>query len=254
MPAAPWQADPSWRRIDLLSDVHLHAGAPKTFEAWRTHLLTSDADAILILGDLFEVWVGDDARHSGFEQACAQVLAQACEKKTVAFMHGNRDFLLSAEMCREVGLQLLPDPTLAIAWGQKLLLTHGDALCLSDLAYQRFRATVRSPDWQAQFLSLPLAQRQAQALAMRQASAAHHREHPDQAYADADEALCVDWLEKSTAPALVHGHTHRPDTHALPGGLTRYVLGDWDFDSEPTRARLLCWTPGGLQPLDLGSA
>ena len=254
MPAAAWQANPSWRRIDLLSDVHLQARAPATFEAWRSHLLDGKADAVLILGDLFEVWLGDDARHTGFEQVCTQVLRQACAKKTVAFMQGNRDFLLGADMCGDVGLQVLADPTLASAWGQRVLLTHGDALCLSDVAYQRFRTVVRSTDWQAGFLGEPLEARRAQALAMRQASTRHHRDHPEQAYADADEALCTEWLADARAHVLVHGHTHRPDTHTMPGGLIRHVLGDWDFDAPPARARIICWTPEGLQPFDLGRA
>lgn len=253
MIAAEWRADPSWRRIDLLSDVHLHADAPKTFEAWRSHLLHSPADAVLILGDLFEVWLGDDARGSAFEQVCTQVLQQASARKTVAFMHGNRDFLLGADMCRDAGMQCLSDPTVAVAWGQRVLLTHGDALCISDVAYQRFRQTVRAPIWQATFLQQPLAQRRAQALDMRQASVQHHTEHPAEACADADETLCLKWLDTARADRLVHGHTHRPNRHDLPGGLTRYVLGDWDFDVQPSRARILCWTAAGLQDLDLGA-
>ena len=253
MIAAEWRADPSWRRIDLLSDIHLHAGAQKTFEAWRSHMLYGAAEAVLILGDLFEVWVGDDARHSAFEQACTQVLRQASASKFVAFMQGNRDFLLGADMCRDAGMQCLPDPSVAVAWGQRMLLTHGDALCLSDLAYQRFRETVRQPSWQTSFLQQPLYQRREQALAMRQASVQHHTEHPAEASADADEALCMEWLSAARADRLIHGHTHRPDTHALPGGLTRYVLGDWDFEAQPARARILCWTADGLQGLDLAA-
>lgn len=254
MIAAEWRADPSWRRIDLLSDVHLHATAPKTFEAWRSHMLDCPADAVLILGDLFEVWVGDDARFGTFEQACIQVLRQASTRKSVAFMHGNRDFLLGADMCRDAGMQGLSDPTVAVAWDRRVLLTHGDALCISDAAYQGFRRTVRASKWQATFLQQPLADRRAQALAMRQASVQHHTEHPAEASADADEALCLEWLSTARADQLVHGHTHRPDHHVLPGGLTRYVLGDWDFEDQLPRARILIWTAAGLQATDLGAA
>lgn len=250
-----WQADAAWRRIDLLSDVHLHPGAPRTFEAWKRHMLLTPADAVLILGDLFEVWVGDDARADGFERECTEVLRNVARHKALAFMVGNRDFLLGESMRQQAGLQHLPDPTLAQAFGQRIVLTHGDALCLGDVAYQKFRAEVRSPAWQAAFLGLPLRERRERARAMRDASAQHQAEMggPTQ-WADADEALANEWLGLAHADVLVHGHTHRPGRHALPQGRARCVLGDWDFDTAPHRAQMLTWTAQGLQPLDLASS
>lgn len=234
-----------------MSDVHLHPAAPRTFEAWRKHLLATPADAVLILGDLFEVWVGDDSRHAGFELSCAEVIASVTPHKTVAFMHGNRDFLLGEAMQDAVGLQALTDPTLAEAWGDKLLLTHGDSLCIADIAYQAFRREVRAPAWQSAFLALPLSDRQQLARGMRDASRAHQSSQPPEQWADVDEALAVEWLSDAGARTLVHGHTHRPARHELGHGLERRVLGDWEFDTSPARARLLKWTEAGLSEIDL---
>jgi len=247
-----WQADEAWQRIDLLSDVHLHAEMPRTFEAWRDHLLGTPAEAVLLLGDLFEVWVGDDARHQGFEAECVNVLRQASARKVLAFMPGNRDFLVGDRLLAEAGVQRLADPTVLLAFGRRWLLSHGDALCLADQAYQQFRVQVRSADWQQQFLALPLADRQRQARVMRDASTAHQASLGSQHWSDVDDAAAAQWLVQADASALIHGHTHRPDTHALPGGGLRHVLGDWDFDTRPCRARMLQLRPTGLQPIDLG--
>ena len=254
MPAlAEWQADPAWRRIDLLSDVHLHAGMPHTFAAWRQHLLHTPADAVLMLGDLFEVWVGDEQRLCGFEAACLQLLQQAAQQRMLAFMPGNRDFLLGPAMLADAGLQRLADPTVLLAFGQRWLLSHGDALCLSDTAYQQFRQQVRAPVWQQAFLAQPLAQRQQQARAMRDASAAHQATDAS-AWADVDEPAASDWLRHADATTLIHGHTHRPARHALPDGRVRQVLGDWDLDCPVPRARALSLTADGLAELDLARA
>lgn len=246
-------ADPAWQCIDLLSDVHLTADMPRTFNAWRTHLLATQADAVLMLGDLFEVWVGDDARHSGFEAACAAALRQASAQRVLAFMPGNRDFLVGDALLAETGVRRLADPTVLQAWGRRWLLSHGDALCLADTAYQQFRQQVRHPDWQQCFLALPLAERGQQGRGMRDASAAHQAGQPPGYWADVDSAAASAWLAQAGAEDLIHGHTHRPAVHPLPGGHTRHVLGDWDLDHPPYRARLLRLTAAGLQSLDLAS-
>lgn len=254
-PITEWRTDPRWSAIDLLSDVHLHADMPRTFEAWARHLLQTPADVVLMLGDLFEVWVGDDARHGEFEQRCCAVLRQAATRRTLGFLPGNRDFLIGDTLLADCGVQRLADPTLLLAWEQRLLLTHGDALCLADVDYQRFRAEVRTPAWQQAFLARPLAERQQLARAMRDASEVHQAGRDPATWADADEAATEAWLMAADAPVLVHGHTHRPAQHTLPGGRTRHVLGDWDFDHGPqARARALRLTPGGLQTLDLTAA
>ena len=250
-PVPELQADPAWRCIDLLSDVHLHADMPRTFKAWRHHLLRTPADAVLMLGDLFEVWVGDEQRFSGFEARCLQVLQLAARQRLLAFLPGNRDFLLGDAMLADAGLLRLADPTVLLAFGQRWLLSHGDALCLSDTAYQQFRQQVRAPGWQQAFLAQPLVVRQQQARVMRDASAAHQASQPAADWAEVDDAAAVAWLDGAAAPALVHGHTHRPASHALAGGRSRHVLGDWDLDATPPRASALRLTASGLTVLDL---
>jgi len=211
---ASLQAPAHWQTVDLISDLHLQASEPGTFEAWRAHMQSTAADAVLLLGDVFEVWVGDDAvAQDPFLQACAQVLRQTSQRMTVGFMPGNRDFLVGPAFLNDCGVQPLQDPTLLL-WGtQRVLLSHGDALCLGDEAYQRFRAVARTPGWQAEFLARPLAERQAMAQAMRAQSEAHNQSM--QSFADADAALTRDWLQTAGSLHLVHGHTHRPANHTV---------------------------------------
>jgi len=250
-PAQVWQAGADWRQIDIVSDIHLHAGAPHTFGAWRTHLLETSADAVLILGDLFDVWVGDDALTGTFEAECAAVLRAASARRQVFFMHGNRDFLVGASWSSHTGVTLLPDPTLGIAWGQRVLLSHGDSLCIADQSYQRFRAMVRPEAWQAEFLELPLDERRRKGWEMRQASMLHQAQAKEQGGTDVDDALANQWLDEAKAAVLLHGHTHRPGCVGLGGDRVRWVLGDWELDAQPTRALGMRWTPEGLSPLDL---
>lgn len=247
------QAQPAWRSIDLLSDVHLHADMPRTFAAWRRHLLTTPADAVLMLGDLFEVWIGDDAAASGFHADCAAVLREASCHKALAFLPGNRDFLVGDALLAAAGVQRLADPTVLSAFGGRWLLSHGDALCLADTAYLQFRAQVRNPAWQQAFLALPLAERERQAGAMRDASTAHQAELGPERWSDVDDAAAAQWLAAAGCTALIHGHTHRPASHTLPGGGVRHVLGDWDFDHGAPRARALRLSADGLQVLDLAA-
>jgi UDP-2,3-diacylglucosamine hydrolase len=249
-----WAAPADCRRIDLLSDVHLHPGMPRTFEAWRQHLLGTPADVVLMLGDLFELWVGDDARHGHFEAQCLQVLKQASQQRVLAFLPGNRDFLLGEAMAAEAGVQRLADPTVLLAFGQRWLLSHGDALCLADHDYQRFRAQVRNPEWQRAFLAQPLSQRQTQARAMRDASTQRQAGLAPDAHSEVDNHAASAWLQQAGAAVLVHGHTHRPGRHDLPGGGQRLVLGDWDLDQPPYRARCLRLDSQGLHPFDLAAA
>lgn len=247
------QASPAWRCIDLLSDVHLHADMPRTYAAWRAHLLATPADAVLVLGDLFEVWVGDDAAGDGFAADCVAVLHAASAQRALYFLPGNRDFLVGDALLAAAGMQRLADPTALQAFGQRWLLAHGDALCLADTAYQQFRQQVRSPAWQRAFLAQPLATREQQARAMRDASIAHQADLGPALWSDVDGNAAAQWLAASGCQTLIHGHTHRPATHALPGGGTRHVLGDWDCDHGAPRARALRLTAAGLQVLDLSA-
>jgi UDP-2,3-diacylglucosamine hydrolase len=243
-------APPAWRSIDFISDLHLCEAMPRTFDAWAAHLRHTPADAVFMLGDLFELWVGDDMRSLPFEQRCVNVLAEASKQRHMAFMAGNRDFLLGSDMLRDCGMALLPDPTLLSAWGRRVLLSHGDALCLEDKPYQAFRAEVRSTRWQQQFLAKPLAERLAIAAQIRQASQANHqrRQFDGDAAADVDFAEAVNWLHAVDAAELVHGHTHRPGSETLAPGRTRHVLSDWDLDTAQ-RAQVLRLSRSGFQRL-----
>ena len=243
-----------WRCIDFISDLHLCPALPRTVQAWQHHLLNTRADAVFMLGDVFEVWVGDDARNLPFEQTCVATLAQATRQRTVAFMVGNRDFLLGEAMLKACGLQALPDPTALSAFGQHLLLSHGDALCLDDLAYQRFRAEVRQPAWQSAFLAKPLAERQAIAAEIRRQSRARQG-FDSRDDVDLDTPSVLAWLQAQGANTLVHGHTHRPAVHTLAPGFERWVLSDWDLDdSTHPRADVLRLDASGLQRLSLAAA
>ena len=236
-------APAAWQTVDLISDLHLQASETATFEAWRDYMASTTADAVLILGDLFEVWVGDDAAESDpFLQSCAQVLRQTAQRLHVAFMPGNRDFLVGPAFLSDCGVHALSDPCL-LQWGaQRMVLSHGDALCLDDRAYQTFRQQVRSADWQAEFLAKPLHERLALARAMRAKS--ESQKHSGAVYADADAIMALNWLQAAGADRLVHGHTHQPADHPLGSG-QRHVLSDWSLDHAPHRAQVFRMQRGG---------
>ncbi|MGI9135042.1 MAG: UDP-2,3-diacylglucosamine diphosphatase, partial [Rhodoferax sp.] len=233
------QAPAHWSRIDVISDLHLQASDALTFAAWQQHLRYTDADAVFILGDLFEVWVGDDvlAQGDSFEAQCAQVLRQASAHLAIYLMHGNRDFLLAQQFCDAAHSNLLDDPSLLAFGDQRFLLTHGDALCLADTEYMAFRASVRKATWQQEFLAKPLTERQDIARSLRAHSEAHKR--AQSTYADADGPTALAWLEAADATHLLHGHTHQPATHVLADGHLRMVLSDWDLQAQPARAEVL---------------
>ena len=244
-PYFEFAAPRDWKAIDFISDLHLSEALPRTCQAWAAHLQHTPADAVIILGDLFEWWVGDDARDLRFERHCVDVLAAAASHRSLAFMAGNRDFLLGGAMLRASGMMGLPDPTVLDAWGQRILLSHGDSLCLDDAPYQAFRAQVRSPDWQQGFLHRPLEERLAVASGLRSASAAK-RQFDGDALIDVDAAEAVHWLHAMGAAELVHGHTHRPGSNVLAPGFKRHVLSDWDLDGAE-RAEVLRLTRNGFE-------
>ena len=239
------QAPAAWQRIDFISDLHLDAGEPATFEAWAQHMANTPADAIFILGDLFEVWVGDD-NTDPFAHQCVSVLQATAQRMPVYFICGNRDFLVGHDFLQRTGAHGLSDPTVldlgthaADATPLRMLLSHGDALCLDDHDYLAFRAQVREPAWQTQFLAKPLAERQAYARQVRQQSEA--RKHSQTTYADVDTQAALDWLLEANAQVMIHGHTHRPSEHELATGLSRWVLSDWDATAKPPRLEVLIW-------------
>jgi UDP-2,3-diacylglucosamine hydrolase len=259
------QAPATWRQVDLISDLHLGPELPRTAQALLDHLRHTPADAVLLLGDIFEVWVGDDlvlpmagpvrpeaVFEHGLSLALAEIAASyARSGRLLGFMAGNRDFLVGPAWLAATGITALADPTRLDLQGRRWLLSHGDALCLDDEPYQRFRAEVRSPAWQQTFLARPLDERLAMARQMRQASQARHAELKaaspgaalDELYADVDHPTARAWLSAAGASTIIHGHTHRPAAHALgevrfdagscsdgPLAAERLVLSDWDLD------------------------
>jgi UDP-2,3-diacylglucosamine hydrolase len=239
-------APESWRAIDFISDLHLAQNTPLVFDAWAAYLRHTRADAVFILGDLFEVWIGDDMAERGFEARCVEVLTEAASRKTIAFMAGNRDFLVGDAMLESSGIMRLADPTRVSAFGTQALLSHGDALCLGDIAYQRYRSVVRHPVVQRAFLSLPLTWRRAIGHAARRRSDSLHPA-PERLSIDVDAKATLGWLDASRAPTLVHGHTHAPASHEPAPGRIRHVLSDWELDGAARpRAEVLRWTASGF--------
>jgi UDP-2,3-diacylglucosamine hydrolase len=252
-------SDPKKTTVDFISDLHLHASEPATFAAWQHYMQSTPADAVFILGDLFEVWVGDDvvgdnlaSLTANFEDQCAQVLGEAATRLSLFFMHGNRDFLVGQRLMDLCNMTLLTDPTVLVfpsSSSQRYLLSHGDALCLGDVDYMQFRQQVRSPEWQQAFLAKPLAERQAIARGLRQQSEAKKQSGAD--YADVDRGAALQWLQAANAKTLIHGHTHKPATHQLDAAHQRIVLSDWDASARPPRAEVLRLTSQGLQRIPL---
>lgn len=238
-----WPAPQAWATIDFISDIHLAEDTPQAFETLEAYLLGTPADAVFILGDLFEAWVGDDARSDPFEARCAAMLQEASQRRWLGFMVGNRDFLVGAEMLKACGMNGLADPLALEAFGRRVVLTHGDALCIADVEYQRLRTMVRNPQWQAGALARPIAERRQLARAMRTASEKYHAGQAPDVWFDADRAMMLGWLEAADAPDLIHGHTHRPGDETLAPGRVRHVLSDWSLDHGPAarRAEVLRW-------------
>ncbi len=251
-PVAELIAPNHWRTVACISDLHLQASEPATFAAWQRSMASTTADAVFILGDLFEVWVGDDALDAdpaGFDAACVRVLRDTARQRPVFFMHGNRDFLVGRACLDACGVTLLDDPTVLQFAGQRWLLSHGDALCLDDVDYLQFRAVVRSPQWQQNFLAQPLAERQHIARGIR--SQSEDRKRSGVVYADVDTTAAIAWLHAAQATVLVHGHTHHPAQHDLENGLQRWVMTDWDASAHPPRGAWLCLSATGVQRMPL---
>lgn len=230
-----------WRRLDFISDLHLLQQDGATHAAFEHYLASADCDALFILGDLFEVWVGDDCLNlpDSFEGHCAAALARAARSMPVYIMHGNRDFLMGADLMTACGATLLDDPTVLEWAGQRWVLSHGDALCLEDHAYLQFRDKVRSPQWQSDFLAQSIAQRADIARSLRSQSEARKREVTH--YADVDAGAALALLNEHRAQVLIHGHTHKPAVHALDAVHARYVLSDWDARAQPPRLEVMRW-------------
>lgn len=225
----------------LISDLHLHPGAPEITEGFL-HWLDERArgcDALYILGDFFEAWIGDDlldlvdhdpTGNAALAARIAAALRQLAESGTAIYlMHGNRDFLLGERFAKEAGATLLPDPSVVMLDNERVLLMHGDSLCTRDETYQAFRAQARHPLWQEQILSMPIQERITLARQLREESGeANSNKAEDIMDVTPDEVVKV--MAEHGVTTLIHGHTHRPTVHELEvegQPARRYVLGDW---------------------------
>ncbi len=248
----------------FISDLHLAAARPRTLARFLAFLdELAPGTELLVLGDLFEYWAGDDelaadpAVDTAAEGVGARVAAalRATGGRGIAvhLMHGNRDLLLAQDFAAAAGAQLLPDPCLAEFGGERLLLSHGDAWCTLDTDYQRWRAQARNPGFQRMFLAQPLAQRRQLLGQARQRSEAGKQAKPMQIM-DVTPAAVDDALRAASAGTVIHGHPHRPARHdfMLDGAAAvRWVLADWDFDAEVCRGNCLRRVDGGLALVDL---
>ena len=223
-----------WRRLAFISDLHLGPDAPLTTARFLQWLQADarQADALFILGDLFEAWIGDDLLDADppdvHHKVCAALTSFATTDRFLGVMHGNRDFLLGSGFVRHTHAQLLADPSVLCFAGERIVLTHGDALCTADIDYQLWRARCRDPAWQRRVLAQPIDARRQQAAALREQSRAA-QSHME-TWSDSDPVEASRWLSQAASPWMIHGHTHRPSDH-WGGGRLRQVLSDWNLDA-----------------------
>lgn len=235
----------------FISDLHLSADQPHSFAAFRRFAadIAPQAEALYILGDLFEYWAGDDDVHDPFHHEVIAALRGIAERGTgVRLMHGNRDLLMGAALAQACNATLLADPTLVDLYGTPTLLSHGDMLCTADTEYQQFRAQVHDPGFQRRFLARPLTERKAWIEQLRERSKAG-KQQKDSAIMDVSNDAVAALLREHGYPRLIHGHTHRPKRHehVVDGHLCeRWVLGDWDVQGSALRC-----DAGGCRPLDI---
>ena len=216
----------------FIADLHLDPGRPAITELFGRFIeeQARGADALYILGDLFEAWIGDDDPSDAGARVAGKLRALADSGVPVYFIRGNRDFLLGEAYARRAGMRILPDPAVILLEGEPTLILHGDLLCTDDVAYQQFRAQTRDPWWQAQFLAQPLQARLAFAAQARAASQARHGELMADGSAETVGDVSLEtvrgWFARHGIRRMIHGHTHRPAIHQADG-TTRVVLGDW---------------------------
>lgn len=215
----------------FISDLHLEEARPDITDAFLAFLKEKamGIDALYILGDFFEAWIGDDEK-TPLQNQVAQALHEVSESGTTLYlMHGNRDFLIGEDYSRRCGATLLPDPTVVDLYGTPTLLMHGDSLCTADEEYQKFRASMRNDQWQQMFLQRPLADRQMVARQLREISMAKNQGKAEHIM-DVTPEEVVREMEEHGVQRMIHGHTHRPASHQLEANeapATRIVLGDW---------------------------
>ena len=215
----------------FISDLHLDAERPEIADQLKVFLKAEavNADALYILGDLFESWVGDDDPNPHYATVKVALRTLVSHGVPVYFMHGNRDFAIGEVFAQETGVKILPDPLVVELYGENVLLSHGDAYCTDDVQYQTIRKMTRDPEWLAMILKKPLQERLAFAAQARAASAAHGGTINEK-ISDVNQRAIERAMLENSVDTMLHGHTHRPGTHrfTLDGEpASRIVLGDW---------------------------
>jgi UDP-2,3-diacylglucosamine hydrolase len=229
----------------FISDLHLEADRPEIGEQFLDFLTdeAAEADALYILGDFFEYWVGDDDPDEYYASIKRSLRAFADSGVPVYFMHGNRDFMIGETFAEEAGVTLLPDPCPLELYDKSVLLSHGDALCTDDVEYQQVRAMTRNPEWQAMMLAKPLEERIAIAKQARSQSEERNKTLSE-SIMDVNPDAVRQTVAEHGVEILLHGHTHRPAIHGIEVDdriAKRVVLGDW-YD----QGSVLRWDEDGM--------
>lgn len=237
--------------IYFISDVHLTATREdinKRFVFFLEHQL-GDAEQLYILGDLFDIWLGDDISPEYYSLQL-NALRYIVEKGvSISIMHGNRDFLLGKEFINQLGCTLIKDPTVIDLYGTATLLTHGDTLCTDDVSYQAFRREIRKPEAQSAFLSLSPQERIATAQKYRTESISQTAQKSSEIM-DVNQDSVAQFMAEHRVTTLIHGHTHRPNKHEFileKKPAVRWVLSDWDNNGQALK-----WTQTGPKTITAG--
>ena len=211
----------------FISDIHLSEDSPHLTNAFKAFLNESKGycSHLFILGDLFEIWIGDDDDNSFNQEIKKALIDFTADGPETFLMHGNRDFLIGETFTSEVGISILPDPYTLDINGLKTILSHGDFLCTDDIDYIDFRSKVRSEEWQKDFLSKSLDQRKEIANSLRSGSKDATSEKSLE-ITDVNAESLNSFLNKNKSNIFIHGHTHRPGIHKAESA-KRIVLGDW---------------------------
>jgi len=226
----------------FVSDLHLEAERPDIGLQFIDFLKTEamEADDLYILGDRFEAWVGDDDPNTHYARIKMAIRKVVDSGVPVYFMHGNRDFMIGRQFANETGVKILEDPYPVKMYGQKALLSHGDAMCTDDTQYQRVRLMTRNPDWQASILAKPLKERLRIAEEARRQSL-EQTLNKSMSIMDVNQDEIKRVIKEHAVDVLVHGHTHRPDVHTVDLGGRKaksIVLGDWYMQGSVLRWNL----------------
>jgi len=215
----------------FISDLHLEVSQPEIGEQFLSFLggEAREAEALYILGDLFDAWLGDDDPNPYYGEMKTALRELVDTGVAVSFMHGNRDFMIGEDFANETGVSILADPVVVNLYGEDVLLCHGDALCTDDVHYQQVRAMTRNPEWQAMMIAKSIEERIAFAIQARKESIARGESMSDEIM-DVNQNTVVTTLREQGVNTMLHGHTHRPAVHEVDMGdrvATRIVLGDW---------------------------